>query len=428
MVQALTDWGARWRGAVLTTLRDARWMTRARVTIYTRLLLAVTIIGVVAWIGFARGGLDREGKPLGTDFLSFWAASRLALAGHPALAYNVAAHAAAQRAAFGGAPLGYAAFFYPPLYLLVCLPLGLAPYFVALAAWLATTAGACWLAIRRLLDVQGRGLAVAMLAFPGVFSTVGHGQNAFLTTALFGLGVLSLDRRPILAGLAFGLLAFKPHLGLLLPLALIASGRWKTVAGAVITVLAFSAVTVGAFGLDVWRAFLGASALARATLERGLVGYDKMQSVFAAVRLLGGGLGIAYGLQGLAAAAAGWGVVIVARRAVGVDRGLALGATVATASLLASPFLLDYDLTLLAIPIAWMVREGRRTGFRPWEKSALFLAFVLPLVARVVAQRLGVPLGPPVVSALLVVVIRRALGVGGEAVAPERHGTVRLVG
>jgi hypothetical protein len=428
MVKAATNWSAgRW-GAALATLRDARWLSHVRVTIYTRLLFAMSLVGVIAWIGLSRGGLDREGKPLGTDFLSFWAAARLALAGHPALAYDVASHAAAQRAAFGGAPLGYAAFFYPPLYLLVCLPLGLAPYFVALAAWLATTAGACWLAIRRLLGPAGRGLNLAMLAFPGVLTTLGHGQNAFLTTALFALGVTCLDRRPILAGVFVGLLAFKPHLGLLIPLALIASGRWTTVVAAAATVLAFALAALVAFGVATWRGFLAVSPLARAALEQGLVGFEKMPSVFAATRLLGGGVWLAYGLQALAAGAAGLVVVHVARRAHGPGRGLALGATLAAASLLASPFLLDYDLMLLAIPLAWLAREGRQGGFRPWEKTALFVAFVLPLAARLAAQRLDVPLGPPVVCALLWVVARRALDPLGEPGAAARHGTVRQVG
>jgi hypothetical protein len=426
MVQAATDMGARWVGAGVATLRDGDWLTASRVRAYTRLLFAATVAAVVGWVGLSQGGLDREGKPLGTDFLSFWAASRLALGGHPALVYDVASHAAAQRAAFGGAPLGYAAFFYPPLYLLLCLPLGLAPYFVALATWLGATGAACWLAIRQVLGQAGRGLTLAMLAFPGLLSTIGHGQNALLTTALFALGAVSLDRRPILAGVWLGLLAFKPHLGLLLPLALMASARWKTVAAAAAAVLVFAAAALAAFGLPTWRAFLAVSPLARATLEQGLVGFDKMQSVFAAARLLGAGLWLSYGLQILAAAMAAWVVVRVARRAGGPDPGLALGATVATASLLASPFLLDYDLTLLAMPMAWVVKEGREQGFRPWEKTALFAAFILPLVARVAAQRLGVPLSPVVVGALLLVVARRALDPSGETLSPIRHETVSL--
>lgn len=395
----------------LTVLRDAAWLTRARVKGYLRLLLAVTAIGAIAWVALSHGGRDARGMPLGTDFLSFWAASRLALSGHPAAAYDMAAHAAAQRAAFGGASLGYAAFFYPPLFLLVCLPLGLGPYFVALAAWLGLTGAACWRVIRAILGDAGRGLGLTMLAFPGVFSTIGHGQNAFLTTALIGLGFLVIDRRPILAGALLGLLAFKPHLGLMLPIALVVAGRWKAAAAAAGAVLLFAVAALLAFGADTWRGFLGVSPVAKLALERGLMGFEKMQSVFAATRLWGGPLWLSYALQAAAAAIACLAVVGVARWSGarrGAGRGLALGATTATATLVASPFVLDYDLMILAVPIAWMVREGVRGGFAPWEKSVLFAAFVLPLVSRVVALRTGVPLGPPVVLALLAVVARRA--------------------
>jgi alpha-1,2-mannosyltransferase len=95
------------------------------------------------------------------------------------------------------------------------------------------------------------------------------------------------------------------------------------------------------------------------------------------------------------------------------------------AALLASPFLLDYDLMLLAIPLAWMAREGLRTGFRPWEKLTLLAAFVLPIASRSIASSLGLPLAPLAVGALFVLVLRRGLEqapVGRPAVlsgAPE---------
>ncbi|WP_225768488.1 hypothetical protein [Inquilinus sp. Marseille-Q2685] len=77
-------------------------------------------------------------------------------------------------------------------------------------------------------------------------------------------------------------------------------------------------------------------------------------------------------------------------------------------AVLASPFLLDYDLLMLALPMAWLLASAQRTGFRPWEKVVLFAAFVAPLFLRTIALRLGIPLGPPVLAALLLVVAGRA--------------------
>ena len=184
----------------VNALRNASWLTAERAQGYSRVLFFVSLAAVVAWIALSRGGLDLRGQPLGTDFLSFYAASKLALSGHPETVYNIADHFAAERAVFGAAQLDYSAFFYPPLNLLICLPLALVPYLAALTAWLAITGYACWRTIASLLGDAGKGLFIAMLAFPGVFLTLGHGQNAFLSTALFGMGILWLDRRPALAG------------------------------------------------------------------------------------------------------------------------------------------------------------------------------------------------------------------------------------
>jgi len=403
--------------APIATLRDAAWLTPARAKAYLYLLGGITLVVALACIGLSRHGLDVIGKPLGADFPSFWAASRLALQGAPAKVYDLAAHAAAERSAFGGANVPYSAFFYPPTYLLICLPLGLLPYLAALAAWLGATGYGCWRVVRAWVGPISRPWALPMLAFPGVLSTVGHGQNAFLTTALFGAAILAWDRRPLLAGVCFGLLTTKPQLGLMIPLALIVSGRWRVIVSACATALGLALAALAVFGFATWRGWLAISPVARRALEEEWVGSEKMQSAFAAVRLLHGGLGLAYGVQAAVGFAAAAILVQVMRRRASAPLApdaLAQGATLATASLLASPFMLDYDLMVLALPLAWLVREQSNGGALPWEKTAMFAAFLLPLVSRLVAGRLGIPLGPPIVFALLLVVARRALAGSSE--------------
>ena len=67
------------------------------------------------------------------------------------------------------------------------------------------------------------------------------------------------------------------------------------------------------------------------------------------------------------------------------------GPALVAATLLASPFLLDYDLTLLAFPLAYLAREGLERGFAPFEKSVLILAYLLPLASRILAGGLDLP-------------------------------------
>ena len=131
-----------------------------------------------------------------------------------------------------------------------------------------------------------------------MFVNLGHGQNGFLSAALLGGALACLDRRPILAGVFIGLLAYKPQLGLMIPVAFLAGGRWRVVIVAVLTVAGLVLLAGLVFGPEVWRAFLGSTGYSRsALLEGGDVAWHKFQTVYAAVRMWGGSLGLAYAVQ-----------------------------------------------------------------------------------------------------------------------------------
>ncbi len=387
---------------ILAAIRSAPWLTPDRASAYARAFLAASVMAAVAWVALSSGGIDLYGRPLGTDFKSFWAASHLALQGDPAAAWQPEAHAAAERAIFGGREVGYAAFFYPPPFLLVCLPLALLPYLPALVVWQGVT-GFAWL--RVVQRILGWPAIVPILAYPAALLNLEHGQNGFLTAALFGAGALALPRRPALAGICFGCLVMKPQLLVLVPVLLLLRRAWPAIAAGIATAFAAAALSLLVFGPAAWIAFLADASLARATLEQGSVEPGKLQSLFAAVRVLGGGLGSAYALQAASA------LVAVAALAWAQYRRvppLPLAMITACGTLLTTPFVLDYDLTLLALPLAWMLRRGRQDGFLPWEKAGLAVGFVLPLVTRLLALHLGVPLAPPAVLALLTLLLRRS--------------------
>ncbi|MDB5650427.1 MAG: hypothetical protein JWL62_1947 [Hyphomicrobiales bacterium] len=355
--------------------------------------LAVLI--VMGW-----GEIDiAKQPPFGRDFISFYAASTLVLADHAADVYVVAAHKAAEHRIFSEGD--YSAFFYPPLFLLICAPLAKLPFFVALAAWLGTSMTACIAVLRKLAPPSLGWLP--LLAFPGVYMNIVHGQNAFLTTALFGAALLVLDRRPALAGLLFGALAFKPHFGLLIPIFLLASGRWQAFAASACTVLLLCLVSLVAFGAETWRGFLEITSFSREVLEQNRVGYEKMQSVFAMVRLLGGSVAAAYGAQALVAAA----VIITLVRASRLKHpAQAVGALLVTGTLLATPFLLRYDLMLLAIPLVWLAREGVSGGLCKGEICIGIAVFALPLVPIEIAETSHMLIAPLVIGALFIVLAR----------------------
>ncbi len=381
-------------------LREAAWLHAGRARAYARVFLGAMLLVLGLRVAMAGSGIGPFGDALHADYISFWAAGRLALAGHAADAYVVDAHWAVQRAVLG--PLaGYSAFFYPPVFLLLCVPLALLPFQASLAAFLALTLAAYLRVVTRLLPGSG----VAALAFPGVAINLIYGQNGFLTTALFGAALLAqARRRAVLAGLCFGLLCYKPHLGLVVPLALLALGAWRTMLSAAATVLALLAASWAAFGSGAWLGFRAALPFARHVQEHGLVQNVAWVSTFRAAVQAGAPLGVAWALQGVVTLAACVALVVGCRR-----RPAAVMALLPLAALLATPFLLAYDLVLLALPLAWLLGVAQASGFRAWDKAVMAAAFVLPLFA-VFLGFVNIPLGPPVMLALLGVTLRRTQG------------------
>lgn len=400
--------------ALRAALGDADWLNAKRVRAWCLILFAVNVLGFAIWIGLSHGLIDHAGKPLGTDFMSFYAASKLALTGQAAQAWNPYAHQAAQDAIFGR-QLGYWAFFYPPAYLLVCAPLALMPYGLSLFAWLAGTTAAAVLLARQWLKQQAAATIglIPLLAFPALWINIGNGQNAALTTALFLGGCLLLDRRPVIAGLILGLLIIKPQLGLALPFILIASGRWKTFIAAGVSAAGLSFAAWLLVGTEGYLAFLQNSELARTTLEQGLVSPARMQSLFAALMLWHAPLWLAYGAQILLA------LTVIASACFIIRRHrpdhFALSALMVSATLLMTPFMLDYDLLLSAIPLGWLVMSGLKDGFRPWEKIVALAMFILPLFARSLALNLHLPLAPLVLLVFYGIVARRIMSAPVQA-------------
>ncbi|GJD96876.1 glycosyltransferase family 87 protein [Methylobacterium iners] len=391
------------RHRLVDQLADAEWLHPARARAWCRILVVVSVLAVLGWIGLSRNGIDPLGRPLGTDFASFWTASHLALSGYPAAAYDAVAHAASQNALFPQERLGYYAFFYPPVFLLLCLPLALLPYLWALTLWLLAGL-TLWLSCLGRILPQ-RWALLPIIGFPAVLINAGHGQNAFLTAACLGWGMLLIQRHPFMAGLCMGVLVFKPHLLLAAPILLLSAQRWRVVLGAITSAVALTLVSWALLGGEAWKAFLSIAPLARETMEQGLVEPWKMPSVFAAARVLGTGLGAAYLMQALVALAT---YVLLWRVASRRPGGMAEGAVLAAATPLCSPFLLDYDLLCLSLPLAWVAAEAQRTGWLRWEKMVLLTAYVLPLVARSLAEQ-GLPPAPLVIVALLLKTARRAL-------------------
>ena len=381
-------------------LTHAPWLTPDRAKTWC-VMLAVAMLAFVLWIlGVTLA--HPAGKPVALDFSAFWAAARLVANGHAAAAYDNVAIEATERAATIMPP-GYLAFYYPPTFLLLVSPLGRLSYSAALAGFLVLETALVVALLRRVLP-QGWAW-LPLLAFPGLLMNALSGQNAALSASCFAAAAVWLESRPWLAGAALGGLACKPQLAVCVPVALLAARRWRALLACGASALVLAGLSWAVLGRAAWLGFLANAPNARADIETIAIKWPKMQSLFGAIRLAGGGNGAAYGAQAVMSLAAMALLAWIAARRPGA---WVEAAAVTTAALLFTPFLYDYDLALLAVPLACVTALAQRTGWLAWEKLLLLVLFLCPLVARAFGLLAGVAIGPPLVLALLVVVARRA--------------------
>jgi hypothetical protein len=278
------------------------------------------------------------------------------------------------------------------------------PYVPALFAWLF----AGWYAFyRAMLLATPRPLLLA-LAAPAVFINAVGGQNGTWTAALMAGGLGLLERRPALAGVLFGLLVYKPHLGLLLPVALIAGRHWRAFAAAAVTAGGLVAASVLIFGVDVWMEFArNVSFLRHVILEDGSGVWHRMVSVFVAARRLGATVDQAYALQAVTGLIAATVVALAWRR----DQPMPLKAVaLLVATCFATPYLQDYDLVFLVPAVAWLWHAAPGGEARERQlRVACALMLLLPCLAAPLGKLTGLAFGPLFLLPALAFVAQAAL-------------------
>ena len=384
------------------TMRS-NWITRKVLVAGLLACLILVLAATYALFGDARPPLDGAGRPLGIDFSALWAAGRAGLNGDYSAAYSLPWFFSHLRDLFaqGALKLVWA---YPPVFYFIVIPLAMLPYGTAVAIWLGCGFAALAALARQI--IRDPLILLAVVAFPGVFGNAIHGQTGFLTASLLAGALLALPIRPVLAGILFACLAYKPQFALLLPVALAAGGYWRTFIAAAIFGLLLAAASVFAFGWESWTGFFSVLQEMRVqTLEQGKNGYHNMISVFAAARLYGLPLALAWVVQIVVACALTGALIWLWRSKADVRL---KSAALLVAALGLTPYGLDYDLAVLGPAIAFFAAYGLDRGFRPWEHSLLALAFVIPPLARYFAFFLGLPLAQFVILAFFALIIARA--------------------
>lgn len=400
--------------------RWSEFLDRRRLHAYATILLLAEIAVAAYFVAASYNAFHNQTAPVTTDFVSFYAAGTLADAGTPHLAYHQPEHfQAEQQAREPGIRYNY--FYYPPIFLMICALLARLPYVVAFVVFEGVTLALYLWAATRILDRPAGETLIPLLAFPIVFWNFGWGQNGFLTAALFGAGTLLVDRRPALAGLCFGALCYKPHFGLLIPVALAAGRHWRAFAAAAISAVALTLLSALVFGIETWRDFIAAAAASSAVYQSGIVKLWAFVTPFGGMLLLGGGATLAYAVQIAATLTAivfvGW----VWARGLSLE---ARAAALAAATLVAVPLAIFYDLMLGTIAAAWLCRPGEPAA--PGRNLLFAASYIVLLNSQQIAEATRIPIGPLMVLALFAAVVQRALtearGTRQAPVAPRPTG------
>jgi hypothetical protein len=389
------------------------------------------------WLTTYKGLFDPRGMPLGNDFAAFWFAARMAL-GRPAVdTYDLVAMTQFQHAIWPEL-VGVYAWVYPPSFLLLVLGFGFMPYVAAFLVWTATTLAAFLAGLWQ--NVRSRTSWWLIIAFPGLWLGLGQGQNQFLTAALGALGIGLLRKHPVWAGVCIGLLAIKPHLALLFPVALLAARAWRTIAAAAVTAVTVTLAPAAILGGATLTAWTQSMAWVSTAIATKLLPVWMFPAPYPWMVSLGVPTFLAWIVQGAISVTVAVVVYRMWRPLAGgapgdttTDRAgdprppanaLALPASaLVLGTFLATPYYAMYDLTWLALPLCWLVATGMDRGWRPGEKPLLVLLFLLPY-ASVVAMVLDVQLAPFVLAGLLWHVWQRSVSDRNDALVDRTLATL----
>lgn len=374
--------------------------TRRRLRLWGGGILAANFVAFAFRQLLGKWLFDKAGQPAFIDFIQWWVGGRFTLMRNGAGAYNYSTYAAAQALASSATPrIAYFHWVYPPTMLLLAGPLARLPYAMAFFTWSAITlclyAAAVYAILPDLLAI-----VLALLPLPVVKNGF-EGQTAFLMAGLLGLAMVFIDRRPYLSGICLGLLTYKPQFVLFVPLALMITGQWRVILATTATASLFAAAAAQVLGADTWPLFLRsvrehdpATFLPTGTPTQGL-----NQTVLGLMHEVGAGLTTSWVVH-LAVALLATALVYQLWTRPSASHSLK-AAAFSIGVLIATPYMLLYDLTAIAVPATFLVADGLAYGFLRGERFILLGCFLGLFLG------LNIAIGPIVLLALMALVLRR---------------------
>jgi hypothetical protein len=327
----------------------------AAATLLFTLAITVTAFLTTSWDPAGPGP-----RTLMMDFSVFWAAARLALAGEPLAAFDMT-RLGLEHGLFFDRWLPWV---YPPGYLVLIAPLGALPF--ALAFLLVTLVSIGLIVVATRPFAAGHPLAWLALALsPAYIAALVIGQNSVIWLACLLAALAALrDGRWLAAGVLIGCLTLKPQLGVMILVALLAAGLWRTIAAASVTAVLLAALPTLLVGPAYWTAFLARLAEQGERVLAGTEGTNLMVGTLYLMVRAGLAPEAALAVQTAFAGFCALAVFAVWRSdRVGFD---AKAATLVIAVFLSAPYLWFYEAALMAAAALFLFRAGLVGTTAPW--------------------------------------------------------------
>jgi Glycosyltransferase family 87 len=361
------------------------------------LVMTYAVAVLLAW-ALNRGEwvIRPDGSLSNIDFCWIWVSGKFAASSDPSRIYDNSVYAAAQDLFYPpGECLFLHQYVYPPTFLFLTYPLGLMPYLAAFTVWVAATFLVYLAAVYAII---GRLAALIAAAAPSAaIKNIQLGHNGFLTAGLFGLSLASLERQPWLSGILLSLLIYKPQFGVLVPLALLASRNWRALISATAASVILGAAAAVVFGYETWPSFIRSLLDRDAGLSPDAEVELSLQSVYALLHWAGASTRSSWSVHLTVAAIVT--AIVCAVWAKPIPYPLK-AAILCIASVTVTPYVLAYDLCILSIAVAFLVRDGMSRGFLPGERMGIFFCFagLFPVAT---------PIAPIICAVLFVLCARR---------------------
>ena len=345
-----------------------------------------------------------EDKITGVDYADYYAAGRMVIEGDIANIYHDPVHQQRLEEILGRDLSFTLAWPYPPTFLLAIVPFSYLPYYVSLISWLVITLALVIFALYKLVPKYPQ-LTIFALGFPGMYWNLKWGQNGFLSSAIIGFGLYFLENNPVLSGVIFGLLSYKPQIAIFPFFILLLSKKWRVLLWAAVSAIIFALISALLFGFGTWSNFF--SSLFGSSSDRYLnwTNYASINpSLFSFFRTQIPNDLFCY------AALAVFGIVILLavcwiwRKS---DHLELKGAAIVLGIPLTTSYFLQYDLSILVIPFVLLAYDFIRRGFKLTELIILELLFFMPLINWSLVRAIRIQICPVVLILVLIMTVKR---------------------